>query len=129
MDTKREPWMYEKAKKDVEGRICTRCGGVLGPIETVDNAGSPTVWPGCNSCQVFNYGTTQELFDIARELVVEHNHVPYIHMGYMPKDEPEREHWIRSQTAGAASLAIAIARKIVRAQKGLTKKLIDDGCV
>jgi len=49
--------------------VCTKCGGRITPIKTVDNSGVPTHWAGCKRCMVFNHGTSPKIFEIARKIV------------------------------------------------------------
>lgn len=65
----------EKCKSLIRG-VCNGCGGVLSPIETVDNAGNPTFWPHCPSCQKYHYGTPLNVFVAAKKLF-EGGHIPY----------------------------------------------------
>lgn len=47
-------------------KVCSRCGGELQAIETVDNEYQPTYWPGC--CDHFDYGVDKDVFQIAEKL-------------------------------------------------------------
>lgn len=64
------------------GRVCSRCGGPLKPIETEDNAHQPTFWTGCIHCGYFDDGVAREAFEIARGLVQKHHFTLY-------RDAPE----------------------------------------
>jgi hypothetical protein len=96
---------YEITKEHCQTTIhgvCNGCGGKIEPIETVDNAGSPTFWPGCNNCHKFCYGVSEEVFRIARKLVCE-RHERYYHEPE-PSDPEKRKYWIESQTSGMCSI-------------------------
>ena len=62
----------EHCAKKISG-VCSQCGGKVEPLETVDNAGDPTYWNGCNKCQKFDNGVEPELYEIARRMVTERN--------------------------------------------------------
>ncbi|MFH1525821.1 MAG: hypothetical protein ABIG69_04080 [Bacteroidota bacterium] len=51
--------------------VCEGCGGELEPLETVDNAGNPTFWVGCQKCYCFRAGIDPKYFDIAQILISE----------------------------------------------------------
>ena len=78
--TVREPWMYERAEKIIKGKVCSYCGGELSALETVDNAGNPDVWPGCNRCSKFDYGIPAEDYELAKRLFFQADYIPYTHM-------------------------------------------------
>ena len=69
---------YDQCKEMIHG-VCSRCGGELEPIETVDNSGNPTFWQGCISCSCFDSGVTPEIYKIAKEMVEKHLLRPYSH--------------------------------------------------
>lgn len=102
----------------MNGCICSRCGGDLTPIETVDNSGDPTFWQGCEKCQVFNYGVKPDIYEIAKHMVDEDHYVHYSHMDHPSTrtDEGYKEYWRCSQIDGATG----IIRKIFRIQKLLS---------
>ena len=87
--------------KNIKG-VCEGCGGILEPIETVNNAGKPTFWIGCEKCSKFRVGIETKYFEIARKLVEEGYLIPYSHMHKCDyENNPERlEYWLESQTAG-----------------------------
>ncbi len=72
---------YVTTKKRCESQIgdvvCPGCGGKVVPIRTVDNAGNPTYWSGCNYCQKFTPGCKKEIRKIAKELVIRNRYVPF----------------------------------------------------
>lgn len=92
------------------GRVCAGCGGKLTGIETVDNSGEKTVWAGCEHCSVYENGVSQQVFDIARKLVVEDKKHLYNHMNeYDYQDTPEaREYFLDTQTRGMSGLVARI---------------------
>lgn len=104
---------------DEANRVCRGCGGTLTPIETVDNSGRPTFWVGCKSCQVFDHGTTKEIFQIAEQLVKE-GYVHYMHMDRADasKTEEYKKYWKSSQIRGACGLV----RDILNIHEQLTKQ-------
>jgi hypothetical protein len=90
-----------QATIDNIGGVCSGCGGKLSPIETVDNSGDPTFWSHCPECEVFDWGTSKEIFEIAKHMVTEQH---YVHYGpkIIPKDETEsgRKDWLSRQIRG-----------------------------
>lgn len=105
---------------DAAGTVCSRCAGVITPIETVDNSGRPTYWMGCEVCGRFDYGVPKLIYDIAKRLVTERNFVPYRHMDYPAdqKGEEYKKYWTESQIGGATS----IVTDVLRIQKQLTEE-------
>jgi len=87
----------------VEGLVCTRCGGKLTAIETVDNAGSPTHWPGCEPCSHFDYGAKPEVFNIARKLVDDHGYRHY-NDGSLDDDEETKAYHRSCEIAHACGV-------------------------
>lgn len=79
--------------------VCRRCGGHLSAIETVDNSGRPTYWPGCEACDHFDYGVERRVFLAALWLVRERRHIKYAWMD-KPSD-PIGSEWERAQVSGA----------------------------
>lgn len=100
---------------DSSGMVCTRCGGKREPIETVDNANNPTFWPGCMDCQVFNYGTTEDIYKAAAIMVDEMYFQPYSHLGYVAKDDERYDYWRKSQISGT----VEVIEKYLSAAKKL----------
>ena len=82
--------------------ICASCGNELTPIETIDNAGSPTFWMGCMKCQVFNNVTTKLIYNIAVKMVDERNFAYYNYEQIPNKiEEPELfDYWRKGQISG-----------------------------
>ena len=99
---------YKITKKKCKGMIrgiCSRCGGKIEPIETVDNGGSPTYWAGCTSCMVFDNGVTLETYEIAKRLVEERHYRHYSHMSDNIKDDEEMKRYKKgSQISGTCGL-------------------------
>ena len=96
---------YQVTKKQCQKSImgvCEGCGGKLEPIRTVDNAGNPTYWVGCNHCSCFRSGIEREYFEVARELITKNEMVPYSHMKRSDWDNNPNKlnYWLDSQTAG-----------------------------
>ena len=60
----------EECQKTIKG-VCEGCGCELEPLETVDNAGNPTFWVGCQKCYCFRAGVDAKYFDIAQVLISE----------------------------------------------------------
>lgn len=108
-----------QSKIDAAGAVCSGCGGILSPIETVDNFGRPTFWMGCETCEVVDYGVSKIKFEIARRLVEKHNFVPYGHMDNPDsrKDEGYKDYWLRTQTRGAKY----VVSDVLRIHKELTE--------
>ncbi len=59
---------YEECRERISG-VCEGCGGKVEPIETVDNAGSPTFWAGCKKCECFRLGVERKYFEVARQII------------------------------------------------------------
>lgn len=91
---------YKVTKEECEARISGVCPGCAGPvtaIETEDNSGQPTHWPGCEHCGVFTGGYPAELQRLARLLVEEGTLVPYT----LDREEPL---WLESNTREATRI-------------------------
>ena len=101
---------YEQCKRALHG-VCSRCGGELDPLETKDNSGNPTFWPGCKECCCFDYGVTPETYRIAKELVeVEHFH-PYSHIDHdHTDDEATKQYKIQSQISNVCGIVNDVLR-------------------
>ena len=95
-------------KEECESRIrgvCTQCGRKLSAIKTVDNLDRPTYWAGCNYCQRFDSGTSREIFEKARNLLLRYRiSPPYSSIEKGEEDTQEREYWIRTQTGAIVSI-------------------------
>ena len=79
--------------------VCSGCGGKLEPIETVTNGGDPTYWVGCLSCCRFDYGVAHDIYNTAKNLVVEESFKVY------DFDDP-----IESHIRGACELVLKVLR-------------------
>lgn len=91
---------------DLNGNVCDGCGGIIEPLETVDNAGDPTFWSGCNHCNVFTSGVKQEVYLTAKDMVLEQGYISYRHMDRITdKSSLEYiEYFNESQIRGTCSL-------------------------
>jgi len=84
--------------------VCSRCGGQLEPLETVDNARNPTYWGGCKSCMRFDDGVTPEVYATAKAMV-EDGFRPYRHMSAETGDDEDMKRYkARVQIGGACSI-------------------------
>lgn len=101
---------YDQCRSMISG-ICSRCGGSLEPIETVDNAGDPTFWQGCKSCCVFCSGVTPEVYRVAKKMVESRYFRPYSHIEEDSKDtEDIKQHKLKSQIGGACDVVADVLR-------------------
>lgn len=109
----------EVCEASIGGRVCDGCGRPLIAIETVDNAGRPTFWSGCEHCESFRYGVTERHFKIARRIIQEGIITPYTYMHKCDyENTPERlEYWIESQTAGLSKYLAHIESMFQEAPK------------
>lgn len=101
----------EECQKNIDARnyVCSGCGGMIVPIETVDNAGRPTFWAGCLQCSCFDFGVPKEIYETARDLVINRNHVQYRHLGdAYGKRGGELQNWQRSQIRGTSTFVIQV---------------------
>jgi len=93
-----------QAAIDKSGCVCKCCGGILTPIETIDNSNQPTYWSGCASCQRYDYGVKPIIHEIAHQLVTRrfyrayHNEQPD-----ETKDPIAFEYWLKSQIGGISA--------------------------
>jgi len=94
----------KQCKRMIKG-VCSRCGGKLEPIETIDNADNPSFWGGCKKCSVFCWGVEKKLFEIAKQLVMNNKLTPYSHKQKPTSENVEElEYWYQSQISGAVSI-------------------------
>ena len=101
---------FEKCKSGLYG-ICSRCGGELEPIETVDNSGDPTFWQGCKACSCFDSGVKPETYRIAKELVENEFFRPYGHVDHNPNDNKEmKAHKLQTQISAACRIVTSVLR-------------------
>ena len=98
----------EQCESNISG-VCSRCGGELSAIETVDNANNPTYWCGCVPCSCFDNGVLQIAFDIAKVLIYDDGETYYGHIdkGRTPE---EVEHNNKAQMGGMTRLVQRILR-------------------
>ena len=97
----------EECQKAISG-VCSRCGGELHPIETVDNADNPTFWCGCESCCHFDNGVSPLVFRIA-EALTESGNYPYHHnLPQRTDDEELKKYRISSQNSGNCSIVLQV---------------------
>lgn len=90
----------QQCREQING-VCSRCGGELVPIETVDNARNPTYWSGCTNCDVFDNGVSHRIHAIAKEMVMEHGHEAYASIRASKDDSEElRLYYEREQISG-----------------------------
>jgi hypothetical protein len=106
MDSPLRDMKYQVTKEECQNKIgilvCEGCGGKLEPIKTVNNAGEPTYWVGCNHCSYFRGGVLRQYFEIARKLVEDGDMLSYSHLRRSEYEgTPERlSYYLDSQTAG-----------------------------
>ena len=96
---------YKITKKQCEDGIsgvCSRCGGELSAINTVDNSGNPTYWSGCEDCMCFDNGVTKTVYAIAVALHDKHYYRHYSTIKERPTDSAEKKQRNREQQIGGA---------------------------
>lgn len=94
---------------DKSNRVCSGCGGVIEPLETVDNAGNPTHWPGCLVCSCFDYGVSKQVFDAAYDLVANQNEWYYHHDAVPNKEDVAAyKYWVQSQCRGMTGMVLKV---------------------
>jgi len=90
--------------------ICSQCGGILEPIETVDNSRNPTFWSGCQKCSRFDSGVDPNVYAIAKELV-EEGFKPYSHIHHKITDNDDMQQYkTEQQIAGACNIVMDVLR-------------------
>ena len=98
---------YKTTKEECQAQIkgvCEGCGGELEPIETVNNAGEPTFWVGCEHCSSFRSGVDKKYFEVARYCVKENIVRPYS-MRECDYKTPERlSYFYDTQTASLSHI-------------------------
>lgn len=102
--TAETPVEYQTTRDQCAGQIrgvCPGCGGEVIPFDTVDNAGRPTFWPGCEHCSVFTSGVPASAQTLARLLVEEGTLVPY-------RIDRDEAHWLERQTNKASYIILRI---------------------
>lgn len=103
----------EQCQKNIDAskHVCSGCGGEIEPIETVDNADRPTFWPGCLKCSVYEYGVPKDIYETAKDLVLNDYHIQYSHLGNSyGKTGEELQRWQRSQIRGTSGLVNKVLR-------------------
>ena len=99
---------YKITKEQCQAKIsgvCSRCGGELEPLETLDNSENPTFWSGCRKCACFDNGVKPEIYAIAKVLVEENYYRPYAHINHMDDDSDDMKRYkLNSQITGACGL-------------------------
>ena len=106
----------EQCAKNIHG-VCSRCGGKLEPIETVDNGHNPIFWSGCTLCCCFDNGVDPKIYNIAKKLV-EDGCRPYSHIREDKQDDEEMKIYKkREQIAGTCSIVRDVLR-LSWAEKG-----------
>ena len=94
----------EQCQSMING-ICSRCGGKLEPIETVDNSGDPTFWQGCKKCLRFDSGVDLVTYLTAKELIENCHFRPYSHIDHDIADSEElKKYKIMEQISGACDV-------------------------
>jgi hypothetical protein len=103
----------EDCEKTING-VCPGCGGTLAAIETVDNAGRPTYWVGCEHCGVYTNGVPIEYYKIARAIVDKDIIIPYSHMHKCDYSEStdRLDYWTCSQTKGLAQVVAFVSKEL-----------------
>ena len=98
----------EQCADKIKG-ICSQCGGGLEPLETIDNAGSPTFWSGCKKCQRFDHGTDPKVYAIAKRMVEERHYRYYDHIHIEANDSPEmKQYKTNQQISGACGIVVEV---------------------
>jgi len=82
-----------QANIDKNNNVCEGCGGILTPIETLDNAQNPTFWTCCENCGQFTNGVKADIFEIAKIMVDENGFEP---ADYFPKGDYYRAAQLRA---------------------------------
>lgn len=108
---------YKTTKERCQERIdrspvvCPGCGGVIVPLETVDNSGDPTFWSGCEHCQQFTHGFPSKVFEIAKIMVHEYHCQPFRHMPNPHNGtEAEKAYYYESQIRGTCPEVALVLR-------------------
>ena len=105
---------YRITKQQCQNQImgvCSRCGGTLEPLETVDNGDNPTFWSGCAKCCCFDNGVDPKIYATARVLVVENRYRHYSHIDHNHTDSDDmKQHKLNAQISGACGLINDILR-------------------
>jgi hypothetical protein len=105
----------EQCQSMING-VCDGCGGVLVPVETVDNANNPTYWAACGACSKYHWGTPVVVFQVAKRMF-ENGFRAYSTL-HDPKYKPsatdfEKEYYKSSQISGTC----AVVRDVLKFHK------------
>ena len=93
----------EQCRTHISG-VCSRCGGEIAPMETVDNSGDPTFWPGCEKCMTFDHGVDEKIFKTAAKLF-DGGYLHYSHIDHNTTDDEETKRYKNgSQISGTCGL-------------------------
>lgn len=92
----------EQCEKGISG-VCSRCGGPLSALETVDNARNPTHWAGCEACSCFDNGVPKHAYDIAKVLVCDDHETYYSYICNESADTPEDIEYKNKRQIGGMS--------------------------
>lgn len=86
----------QKEIDKISDGVCPGCGGLVTPLETVNNADEPTYWSGCEDCSVFTYPVSIKIFSTAQNLIDDGEYV------YNSKPwkatEGELDYWHRNES-------------------------------
>jgi len=93
----------EDCQKTIKG-VCPGCGGLVEPIETVNNSDEPTFWAGCKTCHEFCSGVNPTVFKVARHMVEREGLVAYQYLKEYDGDEEMVDYCLRGQTKGACEI-------------------------
>ena len=107
----------EQCALNIRG-VCSRCGGNLEPLETVDNSGDPTFWAGCNDCCLFDNGVSREIYTIAQRLVVEHDYRRYSFYENEPGNSAEMKLYKQGQQISGACDIVKKVLHLAEEEKG-----------
>jgi len=95
----------EECQKQIDqrGNVCSRCGRKPVPINTVDNAGTPTFWIGCfhgGDEGNFDAGVQKEIYDLAVKCVLDGMTCNSYYDKYeYKKSDSLKEYWFMQQVS------------------------------
>ena len=100
----------EQCQKNIKsGNVCSQCGGIVTPLDTVDNSNDPTFWSGCEKCFRFDTGVSKKVYEIAKTLVEDRNYEHYSHIQITEKDnESMVKYKTECQISGVCGIVIDI---------------------
>lgn len=99
---------YLQCKEKIGDVVCDGCGGVVEPIETVNNSGEPTYWSGCKHCNSFTSGVNRRAFEVGRILVAVDDRNEYKPKIDYAKDVDRLESWLDTETRAFSRLVCRI---------------------